>query len=143
MHPPAPDEVGGDLEVASFNVLNYFNTFGDTCRPVGPDNDTDCRGADNPLEFERQADKIVAAITGLDADVVGVIEIENDGYGPDSAIAQLVAALNAAAAGAAEYRFVDPRKPAIGGDEITVGRHTLFYLDTISVTPPIAAATSE
>jgi pSer/pThr/pTyr-binding forkhead associated (FHA) protein len=43
--------------------------------------------------------------------------------------------------------FVNGRRvewsPLTDGDDITVGRHTLFYLDTISVTPPIAAATSE
>jgi pSer/pThr/pTyr-binding forkhead associated (FHA) protein len=33
--------------------------------------------------------------------------------------------------------------PLTDGDEITVGRHTLFYLDTVSVSPPIAAAASE
>jgi uncharacterized protein len=31
--------------------------------------------------------KTVAAIVGMDADVLGIVEIENDGYGPDSAIA--------------------------------------------------------
>ena len=43
--------------------------------------------------------------------------------------------------------FVNGRRvewsPLTDGDEITVGRHTLFYLDTVSVTPPIAAAASE
>ena len=36
----APEEVGGSLRVASFNVLNYFTTFGE-------------RGADDEAEFER------------------------------------------------------------------------------------------
>jgi predicted extracellular nuclease len=123
--PAAPDEVGGDLQVASFNVLNYFNTFGDNCRPVGPDNDTACRGADNAVEFERQADKVVAAITGLDADVVGVIEIENDGYGPGSALQDLVDRLDAEA-GAGTYAFIDAdagtgQVDALGLDAIKVG----------------------
>ena len=46
---------------------------------------TDCRGADTQAEFDRQWPKTVAAISALDADVIGVNEIENDGYGPDSA----------------------------------------------------------
>ena len=33
--------------------------------------------------------------------------------------------------------------PLTDGDEITVGRHTLFYLDTVTVAAPIAAATTE
>jgi pSer/pThr/pTyr-binding forkhead associated (FHA) protein len=32
--------------------------------------------------------------------------------------------------------------PLTDGDEITIGRHTLFYLDTVTV-PAVAAATSE
>jgi hypothetical protein len=43
--------------------------------------------------------------------------------------------------------FVNGRRvewsPLADGDEITVGRHTLFYLDTVSVAPPVAAATTE
>ncbi|MGH2476258.1 MAG: ExeM/NucH family extracellular endonuclease, partial [Candidatus Limnocylindrales bacterium] len=84
----APEEVGGWLQVASFNVLNYFNGDG-----LGGGFPTE-RGADTPLEFERQRDKIIAAIVALDADVVGLMEIENDGSGPTSAIADLVAGLN-------------------------------------------------
>ena len=63
---PDLPEVGGTFEVASFNVLNYFTTYGD-------------RGADNEAEFLRQAAKIVEAIIAVDADVVGLMEIENDG----------------------------------------------------------------
>jgi pSer/pThr/pTyr-binding forkhead associated (FHA) protein len=33
--------------------------------------------------------------------------------------------------------------PLTDGDEITVGRHTLFYLDTVSVASPIGLATTE
>ena len=43
--------------------------------------------------------------------------------------------------------FVNGRRvewsPLTDGDEITVGRHTLFYLDTVTVAQPIAAAASE
>ena len=46
--PEQPAEVGGSLKVASFNVLNYFNTFGnDSCTlGVGGQID-DCRGANS------------------------------------------------------------------------------------------------
>ena len=42
--------------------------------------------------------------------------------------------------------FVNGRRvewaPLTDGDEITIGRHTLFYVDTVTV-PAVAAATSE
>ena len=137
----APEAVGGGLKVASFNVLNYFNTFNDSeipghdCTGGVSGQPMECRGADDSFELERQADKIVAAIQGLDADVVGVIEIENDGYGPDSALQDLVNRLNAAA-GPGTYDFIDAdagteEVDALGDDAIKVG---MLYKPA-SVTP--------
>ncbi len=74
---PAAPAVGGEIQVASFNVLNYFlnlTSDGDVC---GPDQDEECRGADTEEERLRQRAKIVAAIAALDADVVGLMEMEN------------------------------------------------------------------
>ena len=128
--PARPADVGGGITAASFNVLNYFTTL-DTSRSAwecrggvaGPV--TDCRGANSAVELERQAAKIVAALAGLDADVVGLVEIENDGYGEDSAIADLVRRLNAVA-GADTYRYLDVDErsgqvDALGDDAIKVG----------------------
>ncbi|MBN1312435.1 MAG: ExeM/NucH family extracellular endonuclease [Anaerolineae bacterium] len=95
-----PADVGGSLRVASFNVLNYFTTLGS-------------RGADTPEEFTRQQAKIIAALQAIDADVVGLIEIENN----TEAIQNLVDALNAAV-GAGTYAYVDTG--VIGTDEIKV-----------------------
>ncbi|MCL4868282.1 MAG: ExeM/NucH family extracellular endonuclease [Anaerolineae bacterium] len=122
--PMAPESVGGTLKVAGFNLLNYFNTFSGCTNGVGGPI-TDCRGAENALEFERQWQKTVAAIIGLDADVLGVIEIENDGYGPTSALQDLVDRLNAAA-GPGTYAFIDVDAAtgeinALGTDAIKVG----------------------
>ena len=43
--------------------------------------------------------------------------------------------------------FVNGRRvewsPLVDGDEITIGRHQLFYLDTVSVAPTVAAAAGE
>jgi 5'-nucleotidase len=106
-----------DVKVASFNVLNYFTTLGDAdddnvgdggCQPYTDrdgDGDTvnggcDQRGAWDPQDLARQQQKIVAAINALDADVVGLMEIENSaalGETPDEATQTLVAALNAVA----------------------------------------------
>jgi len=106
--------VGGTLRVASFNVLNFFNGDGN-----GGGFPTS-RGADTTQEFDRQVAKTVSAIIGLNADVLGLIEIENDGFGPTSAIQALVNAVNAIA-GAGTYAFVNPGLPKIGSDAITVG----------------------
>jgi len=84
-----PEPVGGTLKVASFNVLNYFTDFGS-------------RGATNQVEFIRQQAKIVAAIQAIDADVLGLIEMQNNG---DVALENLVSALNAAY-GTAAYSAV-------------------------------------
>jgi uncharacterized protein len=92
--PEAPSPVGGDVRVASFNTLNYFTTL----TSMNPD----ARGADTAEEFARQQAKEVAAIRGLDADVIGLMEVENNGA---TAIGSLVAALNAAV-GADSYAFI-------------------------------------
>lgn len=102
------------LKVASFNVLNYFNGDGN-----GGGFPT-ARGADTPAEFTKQRAKIVAALTRLNADVIGLMEIENDGYAANSAIADLVAGLNQAA-GAGTYAFIDPGVAPVGSDAIAVG----------------------
>ncbi|WES63870.1 ExeM/NucH family extracellular endonuclease [Microbacter sp. GSS18] len=74
--PAEPEAVGGDLRVASLNALNYFVSL-DTADTCGPTQDQDCRGADDREEFERQHAKLMNALVGLDADVVGLVEIEN------------------------------------------------------------------
>ena len=123
----APADVGGDIRLATFNVLNYFNTTGadyeaatpgscayfldrdddpvtvDDCGPTGP------RGAAEDEDLTRQQIKIVRAINGLDASIVSLEEIENSvALGEadrDDALAELVAALNADA-GAGTWAFV-------------------------------------
>ncbi|SDH30684.1 ExeM/NucH family extracellular endonuclease [Agrococcus jejuensis] len=112
---PRPDVpvVGGDLQVASFNVLNYFTTLGS-------------RGARNATEFDRQESKIVSAILELDADIVGLLEIENnDGFALDT----LVAALNEEAGDPGRYAALDTG--TIGTDEIT----TALIYQPDAVTP--------
>jgi uncharacterized protein len=130
--PESTPNIGGTLKVASFNVLNYFNGDGTGGGFTSPEQ----RGAENSTEFERQRNKTIAAILGLNADVVGLIEIENDGYGANSAIQDLVNGLNAAA-GAGTYAFIDPGLPRLGTDAIAVG----FIYKPGSVTPVGAAAT--
>ena len=110
--PASPAEVGGDVRAAAFNVLNYFNGNG-----AGGGFPT-ARGATTPFEFNRQRDKIIAAITELDADVVGLMELENDATdGEHGAIEDLVDGLNAV--GGDTYDFIDTG--VVGTDAIRVG----------------------
>jgi hypothetical protein len=101
----SPPAEGGGLKIAGINVLNYFNTFYNCTYGIGG-GITDCRGAENAEEFERQHAKIVDAILDMDASVVGLVEIENDGYGIDSALQVLVNGLNDVA-GAGAYDFIN------------------------------------
>jgi predicted extracellular nuclease len=122
VHPSRADRrprVGGAFSVASFNVLNYFTTTGEGrsgCRGSNLDAtlspsvtfDCDVRGAWDAADLARQQAKITAAITRLDASVVGLMEIENSaklGEPADEATASLVAALNAAA-GSRRWAYV-------------------------------------
>ena len=106
----APEDVGGDIKLATFNVLNYFTTTGvdagcssfyddregnpitvNQCGDQGP------RGAANGENLERQQAKIVTAINAVDADVVSLEEIENSAAfdkDRDTALSTLVDALN-------------------------------------------------
>ncbi|HEY4721776.1 MAG TPA: ExeM/NucH family extracellular endonuclease, partial [Anaerolineae bacterium] len=90
------------------------------------------RGANTLAEFNRQRAKIIPALVALNADVVGLMEIENDGTDSLSAIQDLVNGLNAATSVGA-YAFVS--EPAPGADQIKVA---LIY-QTARVTPQGAA----
>lgn len=118
--PLAPEAVGGSLQVAAFNVLNYFTTLGS-------------RGADTPEEFVRQRTKIISALATMNADVVGLIEIENN----DAAIKDLVQGVNDLM-GAGTYDFLDTG--VIGTDEIKVG--FIFKPSTVSLVGPHAVLDS-
>ncbi|MDQ4036606.1 MAG: ExeM/NucH family extracellular endonuclease [Chloroflexota bacterium] len=109
--PTSSPNVGGRIQVAAFNVLNYFNGDG-----MGGGFPTS-RGAENQFEFDRQHAKIVSAIGAMDAEVVGLMEIENDGGDAVPAIATLVDGLNEAA-GVDTYDYIVTGD--VGTDEIAV-----------------------
>lgn len=117
----APDAVAGTVSVASFNVLNYFTTLDGNGSTCGPDANQGCRGADSAEELQRQQDKLVAAIMAMDADIVGLIELENNGFGPDSAIQTLVDALNTAYGGEIYQVAGTADQQPLGTDVIVVG----------------------
>ncbi|HEU4918154.1 MAG TPA: ExeM/NucH family extracellular endonuclease, partial [Candidatus Limnocylindrales bacterium] len=125
--PEEPDEVGGRLRAAAMNTLNFFltadypsgNALDNAC---GPAENVECRGwdFDQPTEFDRQRVKLLEAIAGLDADIVGLNELENTlGVDPLGDPADgLVAGLNQML-GAGTYAAIDTG--VIGTDAIRVG----------------------
>jgi predicted extracellular nuclease len=119
--PAAPSPVGGNLKVASFNVLNFFTTLDlpgvSTAAGHNP------RGADNQAEFDRQLAKLVNAIVALDADLLGLVELENDFDDTNdgsTAIEVLVNAVNAEL-GSTVYDYVYPGQRFVGTDAIATG----------------------
>ena len=126
----APSVGDASLTVASANLLNYFNSFTITpsgCFLDGHLSASYCRGANSQVEFDRQRAKTTRALALLNADIVGVVEVEND-EGDDQAIADLVAGVNDLL-GADTYQFLDTGR--VGGDAIRVG----FIYKPAKVTP--------
>ena len=121
---------GGTMRVASFNVLNFFTTIDTGQNICGPSGDLGCRGADSVEEFDRQRAKIIGALALLDADIVGLIELENNG---GTALQSIVDGLNALG-GAGSWSSVNTG--FVGSDAIVVG----FIYKTASVTPQGAFA---
>jgi len=112
---PGAPTMNGSFRIASFNVLNYFSTIDtgqDNCSPSGNDG---CRGADSIEEQVRQLAKITSAIALIDADVVGLIELENN---VNESLADIVDALNAVV-GAGTYDFISTG--TVGDDTIKTG----------------------
>ncbi len=128
--PQRPDSIAGDVRAAAFNVENYFLTLGE-------------RGAADARELERQRARLQAALEGLDADLLALVELENDAAAADDLAERASAALDGP-----EYRAVTGGET--GTDAIKVGfayrpdRLTLLegpFRDTASVhnRPPQAA----
>jgi predicted extracellular nuclease len=156
--PADPPAVAGRIKVASFNVLNYFQQLDDGTAKCGPPgNLQECRGADafteenvtprialldtmGRNERDRQEAKLIPALLELDADVYGLIELENDfgGTGTTSA-ANLARLMNSAngttvtpANGCASYAAVAPGA-YVGTDVIGVG--IIYCEETVAQAP--------
>ena len=94
------------IRAAAFNVLNYDN---------GKNGFPTERGATSQAEFDKQHRKIVSALKTIDADVYGLMEIANNGYGSDSAVAYLTKALGN------DWKYVIPEgQDKLGTDVIAV-----------------------
>lgn len=103
--PAEPGVAASTLRVATLNVENYFLTLGQ-------------RGASSRAQLERQRRKLTAAVRGLDADVLSLVEVENQ----DAALHDLVATLNRGVPRSSRYRAVE--HPDSGSDAI---RNALLY----------------
>ena len=123
-----PDITEGDVKIASFNVLNYFVTLDGSGSICGPSSNQECRGADDANEFTRQRAKILSALDAIDADIYGLMEIENDRPGGQDPVADLVAGLNEIN-GAGTYAYINTG--SIGTDAI---KQAIIYKPA-SVTP--------
>ena len=146
--PATPPAVGGNIRVGSMNVLNYFTTFtdGDTAAPGpqtgqgcslgGSTSAGNCRGANNETEFLRQRTKIVLALAGLNADVVGLMEIQNNGT---VAVQNLVDALNLVV-GTGTYAAVPDPTAGTGTDAIKVA---MIYKPARLSRPPSSPSASD
>ena len=121
--PALPPDVGGNVKVASANLLNFFNGDG------GTGGWPSARGAESEAEWQRQYPKTIAALAALDADIIGLMEMENDSISLEySALEELVDLLNAQV-GAGTYTYVTEPNP--GTDAIKV---SLIYKPAV-VTP--------
>lgn len=112
VEPPLPN----GIRAVNSNLLNFFNGDGKgTGFPTK-------RGAETRIEFIEQQERTKAAMAVMKPDLLAVQELENDGFGPLSAAASLLAILEDAVGG--KYAVVTPAGSRIGDDVITVG---LFY----------------
>jgi 5'-nucleotidase len=154
----APQDVGGDIKIASFNVLNYFTTTGDeyvaeggSCtffndRNGNPVTVNDCgsagpRGAANDVNLQRQQDKIVHAINTLDASVLSLEEIENAakfGEDRDASLSALVDALNTDAE-SAKWAYVPT--PATAPDQAGEDVIRTAFIYQPALVEPVGAST--
>ena len=137
----APRRPNRSIRFVALNVLNFFTTIdesGAACFPSATRRD--CRGADSQVEFDRQLQKLVTAISEMDADIVGLVELENNyADGPNSAIQVLANALNANGGSSCDrYAAVEPGADRIGDDAIAVG--IIYCASTVRLAPGTSPA---
>jgi len=125
--PPLPDPAparptGSNLRVMTLNLNNLFN--GDGRGQGFPTS----RGAETPAQYQRQLQRLSAGLNQAGADLLALSELENDGYGSNSAIAQLAASLGP------HWRFVVPVNSAMQKDAIRNG--LLYRADRVNALGP-------
>lgn len=101
------------FSLAQFNVKNLFN--GDGAKKGFPTS----RGRKTFPEYQLQLAKLALAIRQLNTDAIALIEIENDGFGEQSAIADLTRAVNSELVDNQKYQFAVTNPKDTGTDKIT------------------------
>jgi len=115
---PAPASLARDsVRIMALNLGNFFN--GDGRGGQFPT----ARGAETSAQFQRQQQRLVETLLAPNPDILALTELENDGYGPHSAIASLAQALGS------QWRFVSTPDQD-GDDAIRTG--LLYRSDRIS-----------
>jgi len=117
------------LRMVNINVQNLFNGNGQGGGFPGQ------RGAQTKAEYTQQLNRLTNAIDVLLPDVLALMELENDGYGDDSAIAQLTQALQQKTQH--NWAYIKPNSEQLGKDIIAVG--LLYRADRVK---PISAPAS-
>ncbi|MEM8535695.1 MAG: ExeM/NucH family extracellular endonuclease [Chloroflexota bacterium] len=74
----APESVGGNVTVASWNVGHFFTTIDDGTNGA--------LGADSVEEFERQRTKLIVTLDRMNTGVVGLVGIENNTVALDNLV---------------------------------------------------------
>ena len=98
--PEPPSRASGTVRIAGFNVENYFLTLGE-------------RGAADESALEHQRSQLGAVVAGLQPDVLGLVEVEND----PRAVDDLVGRLGKAAGRGSGFRHFGINGP-VGNDAI-------------------------
>lgn len=119
--PTSPPEVNGAIKAVSMNLLNYFTTIDTTSSgtsgPCSPAGTMDCRGADSVAELIRQRERTALVICTLNADIYGLVELENTT--PSASITDLLGAVNTRCGGAHPFAFANTGG-TLGPDAIRV-----------------------
>jgi predicted extracellular nuclease len=121
---PGAANLAGALRVVGFNTLNFFSTIDQGQDNCGPSGNAGCRGADSAEELERQLAKLITALNVIDADIVALMEIENNA---GIALQMLIDRLNLVSGDT--YAFVDTG--TVGTDVITTA--FLYKAATVSL----------
>jgi len=97
----APHKPANALRLVSQNVHNLFNGDGHGSNFLTE------RGPRSASKYRQQLHQLTRALTELEADLIVLNEIENDGFGDDSTIADVTQALNHASKDPADYRAIE------------------------------------
>ncbi|MFQ3580187.1 MAG: ExeM/NucH family extracellular endonuclease, partial [Bacteroidales bacterium] len=130
--PSIPDVGNYQIKIAGFNVYNYFNGNGTGIAGAAGGFPT-IRGAETLEEFQKQKTKLISMIVQLNADILGICEMENDGDGSLSAIADLVKGINSIL-GTDMYAYIKDPQNSEGGTGKDDVKNSIIYNKT-TVTP--------